>query len=229
MPFSQTFAPVQKEDLAPQVIQAVWGRGPGQFHHTVDTAAHTCQGLEPLGAVALKTAALIHHDHVKGPCVPVVVHQPADILPVDDVQVCRRVQGPDPLGLAPQHRRYPQHLCVVPFSRFPCPGPFCHLLRCNHQHPAHQEPVILKLLYGGQGCDRLAESHIQKKPQLLDLNDLIDAVLLVSVWFKFHCFPLSAIFGSQTDIFWHRLLSAEIILPLPTLACPHIFRTGILF
>ena len=106
---------------------------------------HAGQGLKALGAVALKAAALVHHHHVKGPGIPVVIHQPANIFPVDDIQIRRRVQGPDPLGLAPQDWGYPKDTGVVPFILFLRPSTLRHFLGGDDQDLPDLEAVIFQL------------------------------------------------------------------------------------
>ena len=77
---------------------------------------------------------------------------------------------------------------MIPLVLFSRPRPLCHLLRCNHQNPLYLETVILKLPDCGQCGYGFPESltHIQKKPQLFDLNDLVDTVLLIGMWSEYH-------------------------------------------
>ena len=127
-------------------------------------AAYTGQGFEPFGCVALKATGLIHHHHVKRPAVPVVVYQPADIFPVDDVDVRRCVQRPDAFCLAAKHGRHPEDLRMVPFLLFLRPGAFCHFLRGNHQYPSDSKAVIFQFPDGSKGGDSFPQAltHIQK-------------------------------------------------------------------
>ena len=136
--------------------------------------------------MALKTTGLIHDHHVERPVVLVIIYQPHYILPVDDVDVRRGVQCPDPFRLASQYRGHSQHLCVLPLVLFSRPGSLSYLLRCDHQDLPDKEAIILQLLDGRQCRDRLSETHIQEQPYLLHPDDLVDAVLLICVRLKYH-------------------------------------------
>lgn len=135
---------------------AVRRRRPSQLHQPVYFGHYRRQGFKPFGLVALKTAGLIHHHHIEWPGVPVVIYQPADILPVDDIDVRRRIQRPDPFCLAAQYRGHPKDFRVIPFILLLRPGPFRYFFWRDHQDLPNSEPVILKLPDGGQGSDRLA-------------------------------------------------------------------------
>ena len=147
---------------------------------------HTGQCLKPFGLVAFEAAGLVHNHHVERPVILVIIHQPHHIFPVDDINICRRIKCPDPFRLASQYRGHPQHLCVLPFILFPCPGSLGYLFRCDNQNLPDQEPVIFQLLDGRQCRDRLSKTHVQEQPNLLHPDDLIDAVLLICVWLKYH-------------------------------------------
>ena len=128
-------------------------------------AADTCQRLEPFGFMVFKAAALIYDHHIERPCIPVIVHQPADVFPVDDIKVRRGVQCPDPFRLAPQYGGHPEDLRVVPFVLFFRPGAFCNLLRRDYKDFADGEPVIFQLPDSRQGgnCFPKSLTHIQKQ------------------------------------------------------------------
>ena len=54
--------------------------------------------------MVFKAAGLIGHYHIKRPVVLVVVDQPGHIIPIDDVDIGRSVQGLYSLTKAPQDR-----------------------------------------------------------------------------------------------------------------------------
>ena len=82
---AQPLAHVQKVHLGPQVEEAVGLRGPGQADDPADTGPHPFQSPEPLRLAALEGGQLVNDQCVEIPAV--VVNQPGDILPVDDVNL----------------------------------------------------------------------------------------------------------------------------------------------
>ena len=136
--------------------------------------------------MVLKAAALIDYHHVKRPAVPVIVHQPAHIFAVDDVQVRRGVQRPDPPCLASKDWGHPEDLRVVPFLFFPGPRSLCHFFRGNHKDFTNQEPVAFQLPDSRQGCHCFSKPHIQEQRQLFRGEDPVNAMFLIGVWLKLH-------------------------------------------
>ena len=122
------------------------------------------QGLEPFSAVAFKAGKLVNDNHIKWPVVLIVVHQPDNVLPVDDVHICRRIQRPDALRRTPQDRREPQMLQVIPLRGFPLPGGFGYFFRRDDQDTANLEAAVLQFIDRSQRDGCLAQAHVQEQP-----------------------------------------------------------------
>ena len=89
---SQAFSHIQHLKLRKQIHQPVAGRRAGQPHDAFHEWPHLHQCLKPFGLPGLKTGKLIDHNHVKVKCRSALVHQPRNILPVDDVNISIRIQ-----------------------------------------------------------------------------------------------------------------------------------------
>lgn len=119
------------------------------------------------------------------------MHQPGDVLAVDDVNIRRGFQSCLALLLCAQHGGNAQVLQVSPFGGFVLPRRFCDLLWGYDQHPADLQSVVDQLVDGGQGDHRLAQAHLHPERHAGLLEDRFDARLLIWVRVKLlHCFDL---------------------------------------
>lgn len=182
----QTDTAVQQIQLCPQILNAVRCRCAGQFDQPLHMRSDPRQRFESFCLAGFETAAFVDNDHVKRPCVFEIIHQPDDILPIRDVDICRTARCTDPLLCAAQNHGEPQVPQMIPLRRLCVPCSFGNFLRGNDQAPAHLQPIIDQLLYGGQCDHRFSQPHIQKQPQCPIGYDPVNAVLLVGVRRELH-------------------------------------------
>ena len=182
---------VEQINLGPEVQQAVGPWRAGQLHHFVHSGPHCFQCFEPLGCVVLKAGCLVQNHHVKIPAPAQRVHQPGDVLAVDDVNIRRGFQCGFALLLCAQHGGNAQVLQVPPLGGFVLPRRFCDLLRGYDQHPADLQSVVDQLVDGGQRDHRLAQAHLHPEGHSGLFQNGLDARLLIWVRVKLlHCFGL---------------------------------------
>ena len=172
---------IQQIDLRPEVQQVVGRRGAGQLHHLGDLRAHSLQRLKPLGGMVLETGCFVQHHHVKGPVSAVVPHQPVAVFAVDDIHICRGVQGCNALRLGAQHSGDPQVLEVIPLLYLILPCSFCHLLRCHNQHAPDFGSIIDQGVNGGQGNYGFTQTHLHPQRNTGLVKDRVNSRLLIRV------------------------------------------------
>ena len=157
---AQTRPAVQKKDLRPQVLQTVRGGRPGQFHQTANPGQHQFQRFEPFALRILETARFVQHHHIEGPVVPVVIHQPRNVLPVNDPDISGHIQSQNPLFQTAQNRDNAQAFQVLPFRRLATPRRLRDFFRCHYQTPTDCPAIKPQVVYRRQRDNRLAEAHI---------------------------------------------------------------------
>ena len=146
---------VQQVHLRPQVDQGI-GRGrAGQPDHPAAQGAHLFERLEPLCLGQLEGGQLVNHQRVKAPCG--MLHQPADIFPVDDIDHGFPGKRRPALLFAAHHQRVGQPLQMFPLGNLPRPCVLGHALGSNHQHTAHIKAVQQQIPQCRQRNDALAQ------------------------------------------------------------------------
>ena len=187
----QPFALVEQVDLRPEVQQAVGPWCAGQLHYLVHPRAHGLERFEPQRCVVLKAAGFVQHHHVKIPAAAQCVHQPGDVLAVDDVNIRLGCQSGFALLLGAQHGGNAQVPQVPPLGGFVLPRCFGDLLRGNDEHLVDLQPVVDQLVDGSQGDDSLAQAHLHPECHARLFQNGVDARLLIRVRMKLlHCFDL---------------------------------------
>ena len=157
--------------------------------------------------MALKTAGLINNHHVKRPTVPVIIHQPAYIFPVDDINIRRCIKRPNAFCLTSKDRRHSEDLRMVPFILLFCPGSFGHFLRGDNENLPNNEPVIFQFPDSGQRRDRFSKAltHVKKQAYFLNFQNFINAMRLIGMWLEHHrASPPSSFRRSKTSWIWRR-------------------------
>ena len=117
----------------------------------MDLRTDTLQRFPSLGALVLEAAALVDNHHVERPVVAVVVHQPLDVLAVDNIQIGRPRQCFLALDTAAQYGGHPHIPQVIPFLGLTAPRCLGYLLRRDDKHLADLESMVFQLFHSGQG------------------------------------------------------------------------------
>ena len=149
------------------------------------------ESLPPLRLCRLETAQLVDDHDREGPLAAQIIHQPDDVLPVDDVDVRRGGQSLLPLLGGSHDAGDAQVVQVLPLGRLLAPGVLRHALRSDDQDRPRLQAVVEQQVDGGQGGDRLARTHAPEEGTGRVVDDPVDASLLVRVGCEVHSRPSS--------------------------------------
>ena len=193
---AQSVPSVQQVDLTPQIHQSVGAGRAGQQDHPPDLCPDFPQGFEPAALGVFEAGALVCHDAVKGPPSDVglaIGHQPWEVVPVDDINVRLLIECPFPLTRCAHHDGDVQAPQVVPFMGLTCPGVSGYALGRDHQGLVDFDVFVLESLDGCEGCDGLAQSHVQEEGGVPVVDDELGSPVLVCVRVVFHLWWLFAL------------------------------------
>ena len=141
---------IQEEDLRPEIHEPVGVRCSGEADDPRDQRTDFSQSFEALRLVVLEARELVDDDHVPLPEPAVVLHQPGDVLAVDDVDVGLCIDGVFALFPGSQDLRDLEVFQMVPLFGLSAPGVLGYLERRDHKNTLHFVLLPDQLLDGRQ-------------------------------------------------------------------------------
>ena len=161
---SQPLTAIQQEYLRPQILQSVRRGRAGQPDYARKLIEHLLERQKAFGTAVLERRKLVDHQHVKGHSpTGVMLHQPFDVLAVDDVQFRLAGQRGNALLRRAENALYPKPFQMLPLGKLCNPCIPRHAQRRNNKNTAHLEAVVQQMR-DGRKCDhRFSQSAVQKQ------------------------------------------------------------------